>query len=156
MIKQAFILFILVLTSCKTVGVREEGGWKLTPIKQEHGLVLSLGLDFYEKKENKFSIILPYGGINSAVKIEKNGILYTIGYDKENRITYIGSSDDKFEVQGNKVGDSLDKSILDRSYKPILGGGGFIPLDFGWFIIYKFDDDDREKASIIGFCQYMF
>lgn len=84
------------------------------------------------------------------------GIHYTVGIDgsaiwsDHERIVYLVTRDDKFEIGGKRVGDTLPVSAF-RDMVSIRGCGHYVEMGGGWYAVFEFQygwkPDEHSKIS---------
>ena len=115
---------------------------------------LSLNDIFIEK--NTFErILIPNNALVNSYTIFHNNIEYKIGV-YGSKIIYIGTNDNKFSVNGLKVGDMLPKDFFDRELRKIPGWAYCVEIDLGWYAGFNYNEKPDENTPITFFFQYDF
>ena len=120
---------------------------------QQKTLTLGSPVENLEKSQSR--VLIPNNDLVESHEIMMDGVNYTIGI-RENKIVYIGTSDEKFTVDNLRVGAPISENLLDRELGYTPGWGYYIKMDSGWYACFEFSKKPTEGTPIQFFFKFDF
>ena len=111
--------------------------------------------DYYDEGKTNSKTLIPDGSLVSSYTFMDNNIEFGIGV-RNGKIIFIGTNDNKFSVNGLKIGDVLPDKYVTRDIRKIPGWGYYVEIGSGWYAGFDFHEKPDEKTPIHFFFQYDF
>ena len=93
--------------------------------------------------------------VKSFSIIEKN-IVYTVGVSLNNKIIYIGTKDENFNICQLSINDQLPETYLYKEWGYIVGWGYYKEIKSGWYAGFDFQTKPNTESRIKWFFKFGF
>jgi hypothetical protein len=117
---------------------------------------LTLNSTIKETKADSTFIFVPNGALIKSFSIIKKNIKYIIGISFNNRLIYIGTTNENFIINGLKINDQLPECYFDKEWGYSAGWGYYIEIESGWYAGFDFQTKPNEESRIQWFFKFDF
>jgi hypothetical protein len=117
---------------------------------------LTLNSKLNEIKADNTFIFVPNGKMVKSFSIIEKNIVYTVGVSLNNKIIYIGTKDENFNISQLRINDQLPESYFYKKWGYNVGWGYYIEIESGWYAGFDFQTKPNAESRIKWFFKFDF